>query len=74
MLPKTDMFNQEYYRSDDGFIAIICYEGTYPEIDVYTPQGEWCGNTKATRDASRLADIKHIIKNRIVWENRLYNS
>ena len=74
MLPKADLFNQEYYRSDDGFIAIICYEGTYPEIDVYTPQGEWCGCTNATCDASRLANIKLIIKNRIVWENRLYNS
>ena len=58
MLPKTNLFNQEYYRSDDGFIAIICYEGTYPEIDVYTPQGEWCGNTKATKTIPGTIEVR----------------
>ena len=33
MLPKTDLFNQLYYRSDDGFVAIICYDGDIPDIE-----------------------------------------
>ena len=74
MLPKTDLFNQLYYRSSDGFVAIICYDGDIPDIDVYTPQGEWCGATRASCDLTRMADIRQIINHRIAWENQLYKN
>lgn len=74
MLPKIDLFNQEYYRCEYGFVAIISYETIIPNIDVYTPQGEWCGCTNASNDLTRLAAVKGIIKNRIEWESQHYNS
>lgn len=74
MLPQTDLFNQLYYRSDDGFVAIICYDSDIPNIDVYTPQGEWCGATRANCDLTRMADIRQIINHRIAWENQLYKN
>ena len=69
MIPQLNLFNQLFYRSDDGFTAIICYYLDIADINVYTPDGEWCGATRATNHYTRMADIRNIISYRKQWQN-----
>lgn len=69
MIPQIDLFNQLFYRSDDGFVAIICYDQDIAGINVYAPDGEWCGATRASNHYTRMADIRHIINYRKQWQS-----
>ena len=67
MIPKIDLFHQVYF-TDQGFTAIIDYCDMMPQIDIYTPDGEWCGCTNASNHYSRLAAIRETIKFRIAYD------
>ena len=68
MIPKLDLFHQLFYRSPEGFVAVLFYTERFPEANVYTPQGEWCGCSGATNEWTLQADIRHIVKTRINYE------
>lgn len=74
MIPAIDLFHEKVYTSQEGFVAIRDYTCQCPSIDVFTPNGEWFGNTGASNHLTALADIKHIIAWRIKWERNILTS
>ena len=64
MIQQLDLFHQLYF-ADQGFTAIIDYCDTSPQVNIYTPDGEWCGCTNASSDASCMAAIRETIKHRL---------
>ena len=67
MIQQLDLFHQ-FYFADQGFTAIIDYCDSFPQVDIYTPDGEWCGCTNASSDASRMAAVREIINKRIAYD------
>jgi hypothetical protein len=61
MIPDTDLWHSVFY-TQDGYVAILDLTGWRPSTDVYAPDGEWVGNSGASNELTRLADVKHIIK------------
>ena len=75
MLPIFDLWHQLYKRTKEGFFVVKVFptamtEDT-PSYNVYTPQGEWCGNTRAANPLSIDADIRHIVKWRMAYEREI---
>ena len=70
-----DLFNQVIYRQD-GYTTIVDYESDWPipPVDVFNPDGEWCGCTNSTNEASRMAAIRNIIKYNQNYERRKQNN
>lgn len=71
-IPDIDLFHHLRAKTADGFVAITDYERDPPNTHVYTPQGEWCGCSGASSEASLQADIRHIIKWRKEYESNLF--
>ena len=63
MIPEIDLFHQLYF-ADQGYTAIIDYTDSNPQVDIYAPNGEWCGCTNASSDASRMGAIRQTINYR----------
>ena len=68
MRPQIDLFHQLRATTKEGFLAITNYMWDPIKTDVYTPQGEWCGCSGAIDEMSLQADIRHIVKTRIRYE------
>ena len=68
MVPQIDLFHQLRATTKEGFLAITNYMWEPVNTHVYTPQGEWCGCSGATNELSLQADIRHIVKTRIRYE------
>lgn len=69
---ETDLFHQLVYKDSDGFCGIMDYTQELPFVQVYTPQGEWCGGTGAVCcEASIRGNIRAIVKYRKEYEIEL---
>ena len=64
-----DLFHQEFMRMR-GYVAVIDYTPTFPQINVYAPSGAWCGGTNVTSHYARIAAVKDIVKSREYYETR----
>ena len=73
MIPKLDLFHQLFYRSPEGFVAVLFYTERFPEANVYTPHGEWCGCSNCSSPSGLLSAVKQIIKFRINWEKQRFD-
>lgn len=73
MKPDIDLFHQLVTTTPEGFVAITDYTDNPVNTHVYTPNGEWCGCTGASSKFTMLADIRHIVKSRIEYEQRIYS-
>lgn len=69
-MQQIDLFHQLRATTKEGFVAITDYTDEWPTTHIYTPQGEWCGCSGATNEASLQADIRIIVKYRINYEQR----
>ena len=65
---QYDLFHELRATTKEGFIAITDYFSHPIQTNVYTPQGEWCGCSGATNEWTLQADIRHIVKTRINYE------
>lgn len=62
MKPQIDLFHQLIYE-DDGYQAILIVDDEpWPHVNVYQPDGEWCGGTNAENNYTRMAAIRETIK------------
>lgn len=68
MIPPLDLFHQLFHE-EDGYTAILAVTDLpWPDIDVYRPDGQWCGSTNVENYPGRLAAVRSIIK----WNKKFY--
>ena len=73
MIPQIDLFHEMVYQSPEGFVAVRDYTDDHIQVNIYTPDGIWCGSSGASCHATVMADIRSIIKCRIKFEQNLLN-
>lgn len=66
-MTTTDLFCQIYYRDPSGCYALITYYDSFPNLNVYNERGEWIGCTNVHTEAGRLANVKLIIKDHLIY-------
>lgn len=67
MKPTLDLFHQLIYEAD-GYQAILIVDNEpFPHVNVYRPDGEWCGGTNVVNHYSRLGAIREIINHNKRW-------
>ena len=69
MKPPIDLFHQLIYEADGYQAILIVDDEPFPHVNVYQPDGEWCGCTNAENRFSRLAAIRETIKINKRWKN-----
>lgn len=66
---NLDLFHQLYYE-DSAYTAVADYTDNIPQVNVYDPNGDWCGCTNASSHYARIAAVKEIVKTRKLWTQR----